>query len=190
MENILKTKLNHLKIPPRKVRLLSDVIRGLPIQEAEAKLMLNPRRPKDALVKLLRSATANAENNHKLDPAKLFIKEIRVDQGPKTKRWTPRSRGSAAVIEKKTSHVTLILGILEKAKAPRFTIEIKKPVKKEEEKKPKKLAHTRHNFKDVGGNDAGGEKPVVEKTKEAKKPEIKVSAKPGIFKKMFQRKSI
>ena len=177
---ILKTKLNHLKIPPRKVRLLADVIRGLPLQEAEAKLMLSPRRPKDALIKLLRSAAANAKNNHKLDPAKLFIKEIWVDQGPKTGHWTPRSRGSAALIEKKTSHVTLILGLLETAKVPRFEIVIKKKAKKEEkEKKPKA---------EKGEENISAEKS--EKTKEIRKPEKKASPTPGAFKKMFQRKSI
>ena len=62
----IKAQLNFLRIPPRKVRLLADVIRGLPVQEAEAKLILSPRRPKDALLKLLRSAVANAKNNHKL----------------------------------------------------------------------------------------------------------------------------
>jgi large subunit ribosomal protein L22 len=177
---VLKTKLNHLKIPPRKVRLLVDVIRGLPLQEAEAKLMLSPRRPKDALVKLLRSAAANAKNNHKLDPAKLFIKEIWVDQGPKTGHWTPRSRGSAALIEKKTSHVTLILGVLETAKVPRFTIEIKKKVKKEEKKKPKAEKP----------EEGEGKKIPTDKPKETKKPDTKTLAKPGAFKKMFQRKSI
>lgn len=188
---LLKTKLNHLKIPPRKVRLLVDVIRGLPIQEAEAKLMLSPRRPKDALIKLLRSAVANAKNNHKLSPEKLFIKEIWVDQGPKTKRWTPRSRGSAAIIEKKTSHVTLVLGISEKIKVPRFTIEIKKPVKKEEkEKKSKKPARNAPATTSNISAGAGGEKTVVEKTKETKKSDAKPVAKPGVFKKMFQRKSI
>lgn len=184
MDQILKTKLNHLKIPPRKVRLLADVIRGLSLQEAEAKLMLSPRRPKDALVKLLRSAAANAKNNHKLVPEKLFIKEIWVDQGPKTKHWTPRSRGSAALIEKKTSHVTLILGVLETAKVPRFTIEIKKKVKKEEEKHEHK--HKHEHPKEAPKAEA----PEKEKPKESKKPEIKTSAKPGAFKKMFQRKSI
>ncbi|MGC9610954.1 MAG: 50S ribosomal protein L22 [Minisyncoccia bacterium] len=180
MEQV-KAQLNYLRIAPRKVRILADVIRGLPVQEAEAKLMLNARRPKDALIKLLRSAVANAKNNHKLDPDKLFIKEIRVDQGPKTGHWTPRSRGSASLIEKKTSHVSVILGVMENAKPRRFTIEIKKPVKKEEKKKSKKEKKT------------GTEKSEIsekEKPKETKKSEIKTTPKTGGFRKMFQRKSI
>ena len=180
MDQVLKTQMNHLKIPSRKVRILADVIRGLPVQEAEAKLLISPRRPKDALIKLLRSAVANARNNHKLDPNKLFIKEIFVNQGPKTGHWTPRARGSAALIEKKTSHITVILGLLETAKVPRFTIEIKKKVKKEEKEKKPKAEKMEENI--------SAERS--EKSKEAKKPEIKASAKPGAFKKMFQRKSI
>ena len=154
---------------------MADVIRGLPLQEAEAKLMLNPRRPKDALLKLLRSAAANAKNNQKLDSEKLFIKEIRVDHGPKSKRWTPRARGSMSLIEKKTSHVSVILGVMENAKPRRFTIEIKKPVKKEEEKKKK------------------SKKPEREKKSEAVEAEekpAKPAAKPGVFKRVFRRKSI
>jgi large subunit ribosomal protein L22 len=178
----IKAKLNHLKIPPRKVRLLADVIRGLPVQEAEAKLMLSPRRPKDALLKLLRSAVSNAKNNRKLAVEKLFIKEIRVDQGPKSKRWTPRSRGSAAMLEKKTSHVNLVLGVFENAKAPRFTIEIKKKVKDEE----KKHEHKHDREKEVPKTEA----PEKEKAKETKKSDVKSTAKIGGFKKMFQRKSI
>jgi large subunit ribosomal protein L22 len=164
-----KAQLNYLRVAPRKVRLLADVIRGLPIQEAEAKLMLNPRRPKDALLKLLRSATANAKNNGKLNMEKLFIKEIRVDQGPKTGHWTPRSRGSMSLIEKKTSHVTIILGVNDKIKPRRFNIEIKKPVKAEKAKKSKR-----------------------EKNKEIaeEKPEAKPAAKPGAFKRIFSRKAI
>ncbi len=173
MEQV-KVKLNHLKIPPRKVRILADVIRGLPLQEAEAKLMMSPRRPKEALIKLLRSAAADAKNNFKLDVSKLFIKEIRVDQGPKSKRWTPRSRGSASLIEKKTSHVTLILGLLLNGKAPRFTIEIKKKEKKDETKK-----HKHEKAEDS-----------EDKSVDAVKSEVKAASKSGVFKKMFQRKSI
>ncbi|MGC9603405.1 MAG: 50S ribosomal protein L22 [Minisyncoccia bacterium] len=180
MDQILKTQLNHLKIPPRKVRLLADVIRGLTVQEAEAKLMLSPRRPKDALVKLLRSAVANAKNNHKLETDKLFVKEIRVDQGPKTGHWTPRSRGSAALIEKKTSHVMLVLGVMEKAKAPRFTIEKKKKPEKEEKKHKHEHAEKAEKAETL----------EKEKAKEAKKSDVKATAKTSGFRKFFQRKSI
>ncbi len=169
----IKAQLNFLRIPPRKVRLLADVIRGLPVQEAEAKLILNPRRPKDALLKLLRSAVANAKNNHKLVSEKLFVKEIRVDQGPKSKRWTPRSRGSAGTIEKKTSHVTIILGFLENAKPNRFVIEIKKPVKKKEGQEKKKSEKT---------------ETVEKKSSAPEKP--KPVGQPGVFKRVFRRKAI
>jgi large subunit ribosomal protein L22 len=109
-------KLNYLRIAPRKTRSVADLIRGLSVNEAEAQLMVQRRRPAKALLKLLRSAVANAKNN-KLNEAHLFVKEIRVDGGPMLKRYLPRARGSASPIQKKMSHVTMILSVNPKLKS-------------------------------------------------------------------------
>ena len=85
-------QLRYLRIAPRKVRSVADLIRGLPVQDAEAQLMVQRRRPAKPLLKLLRSAVANAKNN-KQNADHLFISEIRVDQGPMLKRMLPRARG-------------------------------------------------------------------------------------------------
>ncbi len=105
----VKGKLNHLQIAPRKVRLVTDLIRGMYVKEAKAQLRFLPNRVSAHLIKFIDSVIANAQNNFKLDPNGLFIKEIRVDEGTPFKRWFPVSRGRAFPIMKRTSCVTLVL---------------------------------------------------------------------------------
>jgi large subunit ribosomal protein L22 len=114
-------KISFLRMAPRKVRSVGDLIKGLSVNEAEAQLIVQSRRPAKPLLKLLRSAVANAKNNKQVDPQHLFVESIRVDVGPMLKRMLPRARGSASPIQKKMSHVTLVLGVNDKLK-PRFTI--------------------------------------------------------------------
>ena len=120
-------QLRYLRIAPRKTRSVAGLVRGLPVNDAEAQLMVQRRRPAKALLKLLRSAIANAKNN-KLNADHLFIKEIRVDGGPMLKRYLPRARGSASPIQKKMSHVTITLGVNDKLK-PKYTIVVPKKSK-------------------------------------------------------------
>jgi large subunit ribosomal protein L22 len=120
-------KLNYLRIAPRKTRGVADLIRGLSVNDAEAQLLVQRRRPAKALLKLLRSAVANAKNN-KLNEEHLYIKEIRVDGGPMLKRYLPRARGSASPLQKKMSHVTLVLGVNEKLQ-PKYKIVAPKKTK-------------------------------------------------------------
>ncbi len=129
-------KLNYLHIAPRKVRLIANTIRGLTVSEAEAQLLLRPQRSAKPLLKLLRSAIANAKNNQKLNLNELVISAIRVDEGPMLKRFLPRAMGRATPIHKKMSHVTLVLEERLSSKPSRFTI-IPPIKKKKDEKKPK-----------------------------------------------------
>jgi len=110
-------KLSYLRMAPRKVRSVGDLVKGLSVNDAEAQLIVQRRRPAKAILKLLRSAVANAKNNQQLNPESLFVKTVRVDGGPMLKRYLPRARGSASPIEKKMSHVTLILGVNENLKS-------------------------------------------------------------------------
>ena len=105
----VRAKLSHLRIAPRKVRLVADLVRGK--KTATAQNLLNFTRNKSAaiILKLLNQAVANAKNNSKLDETNLFISKITVDAGPILKRFRPRARGSANEIQKKTSHITIIL---------------------------------------------------------------------------------
>jgi large subunit ribosomal protein L22 len=134
-------KLNYLRIAPRKTRSVADLIRGLRVDEAEAQLMVQRRRPAKPILKLLRSAVANAKNN-KLNVDHLFIFEIRVDGGPMLKRSLPRARGSASPIQKKMSHVTIVLGVNEKL-TPKYKIVVPKKTKlppvEDRQTKPRRL---------------------------------------------------
>ena len=102
-------KLNYLHIAPRKVRLVANALRGLSVNEAEAQLLFRPQRSSEPLLKLLRSAVANAKNSQKLNADKLVIEAIQVNQGPMLKRFMPRAMGRATPIHKKMSHVILVL---------------------------------------------------------------------------------
>src|SRR3989344_9692027 len=115
-------KLKYLHIAPRKVRLVANALRGLPANEAEAQLYLRPQRASKPLLKLLRSAIANAKNNQKTDPDKLVVESIQVDSGPVLKRFLPRAMGRATPILKRTSHVTLVLKESERKFEPKFNI--------------------------------------------------------------------
>lgn len=106
---IVTAKLNYLRIAPRKVRLLADLIRGKSVEEARTILRFTVKKGAQPLLKLLNSAAANAKNNLKLTEANLFISKIEVNEGPKYKRWRPRARGQAYEIQKKTSHINLVL---------------------------------------------------------------------------------
>jgi len=106
---VITAKLNNLRISARKVRLVADLIRRKSVEEAQSILNFTVKRGSPVLFKLLEQAIANAKNNFKLDEAGLYISKITVDDGVKLRRWRPRARGSANLIQKKTCHVTLIL---------------------------------------------------------------------------------
>lgn len=104
-----KAKSKFLKISPRKVRLVADLIRGLNVEEAMVQLQFTRKAACEPLMKLLKSAIANAEENNNLKRDNLFISEIRVDDAPIMYRWTPRAMGRATPIRKRSSHINLIL---------------------------------------------------------------------------------
>jgi len=108
-------KLRNLNIAPRKVRMVADLIRREKAKEALVILRFAIKRSAEPIEKLLRSAISNAKHNFNLtDESNLYIAKITVDEGRKMKRWEPRARGSASEIQKKTSHITLILDEIEK----------------------------------------------------------------------------
>ena len=160
-------RLRFLRMAPRKVKSVADLLKGLSVQEAEAQLIIQRRRVAKPLLKLLRSAVANVKNNRRQSTDHLFVESIRVDQGPMLKRMLPRARGMATPIQKKMSHVTLVLG--EKATVQnRFQIISKKKDKhvSEEKGKAKKIASEHEHEGTLGGRQ-----------------------NPNFFKRMFSRKS-
>lgn len=104
-----KVILRYLRIAPRKVRLVADLIRGKKVREAQAILRFIPNNAAEPFQKTVKSAAASAQQNFQIDEANLYIAKISVDEGPKLKRYRPRARGRAFPIQKKTSHITLVL---------------------------------------------------------------------------------
>ena len=105
--------LKYLRISPRKVKIVLDLIRGKDVGTAVAILMQTPKSASEPLMKLLKSAVANTENNFGMDPAKLVVSEVYATPGPILKRIMPRAQGRAYRINKRTSHVTI--AVTEKA---------------------------------------------------------------------------
>ena len=106
----VKAVLRHTRTSPQKARLVADMIRGKNVNEAMNVLTFARKRVAEKFQKLLKSAIANAEENHKiLDVDDLYIKTLKVDGGVTWKRSMPRARGMATAIRKRTSHITLIL---------------------------------------------------------------------------------
>lgn len=161
-------QLNYLRIAPRKVRLVAETIRGASVNDAEAILLSQSRRPAKPILKLLRSAVQNAKHNQKLEPGKLFVSGIRVDRGPMLKRMLPRARGMATPIQRVMSHVTLTLSENKKL-TPRFAITVKKKVKL-----PSDRGKSKH------------EKPG--EVREARSTPMR-EAQPGFFRRIFRRKA-
>lgn len=104
-----KAVAKYVRIAPRKVRVVMDLIRGKNVAEALAILKFTPKVGTEPVEKVLRSAIANAENNFDMDTDKLYVASAFVDQGPTLKRIHPRSRGQAFKILKHTSHITIVV---------------------------------------------------------------------------------
>lgn len=155
---------------PRKVRLVANLLKGLSVNEAEAQLMNMRKRAAPPLLKLLRSAAADVAHNKKQEPQRFFVESVRVDAGPMLSRYLPRARGMATPIQKKMSHVTLVLTEQTTPRPPRFTITVKKKTKLPPGMLPK------------GKQKKGKHAEPAERSREVKKP--------GFFRRIFGRKAI
>lgn len=111
---MVKAELKNYRQSPRKVRLVADLIRGKKVDDALTLLTFTVKRTSNPLKKLLESAIANASHNFNIPIGELFIKEIRVDQGPTLKRFRPRAFGRASAINKRTSRVLINLDKIKK----------------------------------------------------------------------------
>ena len=102
-----KAHLKYLRISPRKVSILCDLIRGKDVKTACAYILSTPKAASEPVLKLLKSAIANADHNFQMDTQNLYVSECFVCPGPTLKRYMPRAKGSGNRILKRTSHVTL-----------------------------------------------------------------------------------
>ncbi len=169
----VQAKLRYTRTSPRKVRLVVNLIRGLQVDEAEKVLQFTVKRSAKPILKLLKSAVANAEHNFNLKKEDLYITEIKVDGGPTIKRFRPRARGVAFPIEKRTSHISITVGEIGKEG-------------KERKKKKEKIEKTYQQEKP--------KEEIVEKSKTKQKDESqskeKIKKPQGEKKQIFRRKSI
>lgn len=167
----VKAQLNNLRLAPRKVRTVVGLIKGKKVVDALDQIEYLVKRPAPLIKKLLNSAVANAENNFNMVKDNLYIKSIIVNEGIKLKRFKAKGFGRAALIQKKTSHIKLVLD------------ELTPGLRQEKKSKAKTSKETTTTTE---------EKRVYE----SKKPEIKkeIGSKAGILdnfgKKFFRRKSI
>jgi len=107
METRAATKF--IRVSPRKIRLVMDQVRGRKVEEALNILSFAPQKGARILIKLINSAVANAEQNSDVDVDSLYIKRLYADEGPTMKRWRPRAQGRATRINKRTSHLAIIV---------------------------------------------------------------------------------
>lgn len=164
-------KLRHLKMAPRKVRLVGSLIRGMHVNQALAELINRHKRASEPIVKLLKSGIASAREKG-MEETALFVKTIRVDQASMVKRVLPAAMGRGHMMQKKMSHIILTLEDNKPQKA-RFNIMSKVKVKKE-------VSTTLTNKKEISPKD----------NSESVKAKIAESTNQGVVKKIFRRKSI
>jgi len=188
---MITAKLTYLRISPRKVRLVANLVKGLDVEEAEKQLKFLTQRAARPILKLLNSAVANAQHNANLAKESLYVVNVIVEPGPSLKRWRPRAMGRATPIMKRTSHLTVLLD----QKEPRAGSSLEKTVSPESaEEKEKTMV-----LKEV--------QKVAEEKRPSVKPRPVVPARPyptssqakkrffnrqtfGNVKKYFRRKSI
>jgi ribosomal protein L22 len=106
---VVRARASYVRVAPRKLRLIADQVRGLPLEDALTLLRFSPRGAAQDIAKLINSAAANAENNHDLVADDLVVSDITVDEGPTLRRYRPRALGRATRINKRTSHIKVAL---------------------------------------------------------------------------------
>lgn len=193
----VKAKAKHIRISPRKVRLVVDLVRGMNVGNALNQLKFTNKKAAGPIQKLIDSAIANAVNDFELEKSNLFIKEIKVDEGATMKRWMPKARGRATPIRKRTSHISLILGeLVDSGKVEAKKQKIEKPMKLGE--KPKKdegvkvasKKDVKEEDKKVDAETEKGKK-IIDPRGEGHGKHAKIEGKneKGFAKKIFRRKS-
>lgn len=190
----VKAQAKHIRISPRKVRLVAGLVRGMEAVKAVDQLKFINKQATEPISKLLNSAIANATNNFELEKNNLFIKEIKVDEGATLKRWMPKARGRATPLRKRTSHITIILAeLVASGKVESKKQKLEAPIKlgsKPKEDEGVKIKGEKEKGKTSEEKEEKG-KTVHDPRMEGRPHHAKIEGKSsaGIVKKMFQRKS-
>ncbi|OGY90404.1 MAG: 50S ribosomal protein L22 [Candidatus Komeilibacteria bacterium RIFCSPLOWO2_01_FULL_52_15] len=133
----VRAQLNNFRMAPKKVRLVTDAIKGMDVEQAISRLQFLQKKSAPAIMKLIRSAVANARHNNSLEERDLRIKNIIVNEGIPLKRWRPAAFGSAHSFKHRASHVSVVLTLKEGAAKAREKKDEKKPQKADEKKAAK-----------------------------------------------------
>ncbi|MCD4693921.1 50S ribosomal protein L22 [bacterium] len=166
----VRAKAKFVRISPRKVRLVVDLVRGLGAVKALSQLKFVNKKSAHPVYKLVESGLANAENNYNLDRNNLFIKEIRVDEGKTLKRIFPRAYGRAAPIRKRTSHISVVIGeIKDSGVVEAKKQEVEAPVSLEELSKQAEEGNKKNTKKKIDKKDVKKEKKKNDKKQEDNK---------------------
>ena len=175
---IVKAQLNGLRIAPRKVRAVANLVKGKGVAEAAGQLEFYVRRTSPALLKLLNSAVANAENTYHMVKDNLYVKDFIVNEGVKLRRFKPKGFGRVSPLQKKTSLIKLVLAE-RVAGMKRSAAEIDKSVKSQEQEGQRDVPKARASTK--GNIGTGTIKTEIGK---------RVNVLGGLGKRIFRRKQI
>lgn len=197
----VKAKARFIKMSPRKARMVANLLKGLNADEAVAQLKFINKRAVEPVLKLLNSAVANATHNFNLKKNNLYIKEIRVDQGPVLKRWTPKAYGRVAPIRKRSSHIIIVLDELfaDKVKAGKKAQKIAAPVVYSQKPKEEKIVQpVSPETKEAAQEEAkeGITREITDTRRLGKHREqqnldrIRIKEKGGVLKRIFRRKAV
>ena len=168
-----KATLRYLRIAPRKVRLVADLIKGKKVSEAQTLLEFVSNSAVRSFQKLIQSALSSAAHDFQMEGANAYIAKIVVNEGPKLKRFRPRARGRAYPIQKKTSHITLVLEELVPGTA-------------NGKRKPTPSASKAVSAGPSESSKAGlGEKPKFSYEKKSRRPKLE-----GVRNRIFRRKAV
>lgn len=189
----VKASLNHLRMSPRKARLVIDVVRKMPVLPALDQLKFINKKATDPIACLIRSAAANGVNTYGLEIDNLYIKEIRSDEGVMLKRWMPRAHGRATSIRKRGCHLNVILAeIKESGKKEKKVLKAADPVKLEKlvadsaQSVKGTKAKKESKVKNTATSEIGTE--IIDPRMEGHHAHTKVEGK-GFSAKMFRRKA-
>lgn len=190
----VKAKLNNLRISPRKVRLVADLVRGLDVDEALDQIGISYKRASSPMKKLISSAISNGENNLGIDRDNMYIESVLVDAGPSLKRWMPKAYGRASQILKRTTQIEITLAERVEGKGRKSQEELEEARKKRMEAKMKREKELR---KEAEEKEASAKKEtaakVSEKTKEKTTEKGKILEEKkgkGWASRIFRRKSM
>lgn len=176
----IKAQLRHLRIAPRKVRLVLGLVRGLDAKDAESQLQLISKRGSDPVLKLLRSAIANAKNAYGIEKDNLYIHKIFANEGQTLKRWLPRAFGRASSINRRSSHIVVVL-------KSKDDVQVKK-------KKKAKVPIAENISQGVQSSSKLGSVAAKQSGKQNKRTDSEKMrrsvAKPSVAKRVFRRKSV